>query len=189
MGDRWLMALAVVVATAGLASAADSPPDSPPASPPASSDARFFGELAYKDIATAADAARALTILVSEGTRTDEDFAECKAYLRSRSVVNHWLSDSKRDDPADKGHLAALLCRALGIKGGLWMRLLGPLPRLALHECIYLNLMITGAEYEHVGGGELVGIIDRADRFRLKEAGRRPQELQGRPSGAAEKKP
>jgi hypothetical protein len=168
------------------------PPAAPvaaPAAPPAAgSDAQFFSELGYKDTATAADAARAMTILVSEGRQGGGDFIADKQYLRDEGITSGWLEAATADKPLDKGHLAALVCRALKIKGGLWMRLFGPLPRCALRECIYLDLMVGGAEYEHVTGGELVGVIDRADRFRLKQAGHATPELQGQPGGAEEAK-
>lgn len=160
----------------------------PAAAPGAGSDAQFFSELGYKDAATAADAARAMTILVSEGRQSGGDFVADKQYLRDEGITSGWLEGATAAKPIDKGHLAALVCRALKIKGGLWMRLFGPLPRYALRECIYLDLMVRGAEYEHVTGGELVGVIDRADRFRLKKAGRATPELQGRPGGGEEAK-
>lgn len=153
----------------------------------ASSDAQFFAELGYKDVALAADVARALVILTSEGAESGADFAAAKTYLKEKGVLpDGWLDKVKPEDPVDKGHLASLICRALGIKGGLVMRLLGPVPRYALAECVYLELMARGADYCHVAGGELVGVIDRADRFRLEQAGRKPPELEGQPSGAAE---
>ena len=149
-------------------------------------DAQFFAELGYKDVATAADTARALVILASEGTEDKADFDQARAYLREKGILSGgWLDAAQADDPTDKGHLASLVCRALGIKGGLWMRLFGPVPRYALRECVYLELMTRGAEYAHVTGGELVGVVDRADRFRLARAGQETPELTGRPSGAA----
>lgn len=164
---------------AGAARAADAPG-------PADTDAQFFGELGYKDVATAADAARALAIFVSEGTESDADFDAARDYLRSKGILTGWLEKARPDDSLAKGQLASLVCRALGIKGGLWMRLFGPLPRLALRECVYLDLMVRGAEYQHVTGGELVGVIDRADRFRLAQAGKEVPIVEGRPSGTAE---
>ncbi len=152
---------------------------------PAASDARFFSELAYKDVATAADAARALVIFVSLGSRPGGDFVADKRYLRGQGATSRWLEGAAESDPLDKGHLAECLCRALDIQGGLWMRLFGPVPRYALRECVYLELMVQGAEYQHVSGGELVGVIDRADRWRLKQAGSGVPELTGEPSGAA----
>jgi hypothetical protein len=136
----------------------------------------------------AADAARAMTIFVSEGRVGGGDFVADKQYLRDQGVLSAWLERAAADDPLRKGRLATLLCRALQIKGGLWMRLFGPVPRYALQECVYLDLMVGGAEYAHVTGGELVGVIDRADRFRLKRAGQEVPELQPAPRAAAEAK-
>jgi len=189
MRGRVGRAAALILLAAGWASAA-APAAAAPAPPAASTDAQFFGELAYKDAATAADTARALAILVSEGAENGADFAAAKAYLAKRGILpDGWLDKAAADAPTDKGRLASLVCRALGIKGGLWMRLFGPLPRLALRECAYLELMAMGCDYGHVTGGELAGVIDRADRLRAREAGRPLPELEGRPSGAAAGKP
>ena len=137
------------------------------------SDAQFFAELGYKDIASAHDTARALVILTSEGKECGADFDKCRAYLRGRGLLpDGWLDKAKAEEPIDKSCLAALVCRAMNIKGGLWMHLFGPQPRLALRECVYHELMVPGADYAHVSGGELVGVIDRCDRWRAKEAGR-----------------
>ena len=153
-----------------------------------STDAAFFSELGFKDWASAADAARALTILVSEGKEDVADFEAARTYLRNRGVLpDGWLDMAKADDPTEKGNLARLVCRALHIKGGLNMQLLGPLPRLALFECIYLELMVRGAENTHVSGSELVGVIDRCDRWRTGQLSSGPQPAQAKP--AAEVKP
>ena len=148
-----------------------------------SSDAQFFAELGYKDVASAHDVARALVILASEGKECGGDFEKCKAYLRGRGILpDGWLCKAKAEDPIDKSCLAALVCRALDIKGGLWMHLFGPQPRLALRECVYHELMVSGADYAHVSGGELVGVIDRCDRWRAKEAGRELPKLPTAPA-------
>ena len=153
------------------------------------SDAQFFAELGYKTAATAADAARAFTILVSEGKETGADYEAARTYLRSRGVLpDGWLNSAKAEDPLEKGHLARLVCRAISIKGGMWMRLLGPQPRLALRECVYLELMAIGPEYQYVTGGELVGVIDRADRWRVREANHEGPKAPAKPAPAAEVK-
>jgi len=208
-------ALAAGLAMAGSSPAADTPAKAaveaaakaapPPAASPAAkpaeatktstvaggestSDAQFFAELGYKDVATAHDAARALVILASEGKECGADFEKCKAYLKSCGILpDGWLDKAKPDEGVDKSCLAALVCRTMHIKGGLWMRLLGPQPRLALKECVYHELMVSGADYAHVSGGELVGVIDRCDRWRAKEAGRELPKLSTKPV-AEEKK-
>jgi len=154
------------------------------------SDAEFFAELGYKPVATASDTARALVIFVSQGKELGGDFDACRATLRRRGILpDGWLDEAGPDDPTTKGNLARLICKAIGIQGGLWMRLLGPLPRLALHECAYLDLMESGATYRHVMGGELVGVIDRADRFRAEGTEAEVPKLEGEPSGAKEGTP
>jgi hypothetical protein len=68
------------------------------------------------------------------------------------------------------------------------MRLLGPQPRLALRECVYLELMAIGPEYQYVTGGELVGVIDRADRWRVREANHDGPKAPAKPAPAEVKK-
>jgi len=153
-------------------------------------DAQFFAELGYKPVATASDTARALVVLVSEGQELGGDYDDCRQWLRRRDILpDAWLSEAGPAEAATKGRLARLLCKALGIEGGLWMRLFGPQPRLALQECAYLDLMTRGATYRHVEGGELVGVIDRADRLRTTGSPEEIPKLEGEPSGAKEAAP
>ena len=191
MRGRLLMIAAAVLSAAGWLVAAEvavKKPAAPAAkaeAAPASSDAAFFGELGYKDVATAADTARALAILISEGKETGADFKASKACLTKRGVLpDGWLDTVEPAAPTPKGRLAVLICKALGVKGGLWMRLFGPLPRLALNECAYLEVMAAGCDYGHVTGGELVGVIDRTDRLRSIGTTHEVPDLEGEPSGA-----
>jgi len=191
-GRLFVIAVSLLLAAGGLV--AGQPAAKKPAAPAAkdeptqpSSDAQFFCELGYKDAATAADAARALTVLMSEGKQTGANFKTCKAYLTTRGLLpDGWLDKVEPSTPITKGRLAVLICKALGIKGGIWMRLLGPLPRLALNECAYLEVMPPGCDYGHVKGGELVGVIDRTDRLRSIGTRDEVPELEGQPSGAGE---
>ena len=188
-----LLILAVLAFPAAEQALAVEPPVAP-ANPtanaekaPGPSDAAFFAELGYKDTATAADAARALAILVSEGSQVGADFETAKAYLAKRGVLaDGWLAKAAADAPVSRGRLAVLICKTLGIKGGIWMRLLGPNPRLALNECAYLEVMVRGCDYGYVTGGELVGVIDRADRLRSEGTEHEVPELEGESSKATE---
>jgi hypothetical protein len=188
------------IVTWGAESAAPVPESKAPAAAPgpakagevpsiaiAGSDAQFFAELGYKDVADARDTARALMVLLSEDPAAGTDFEAARKFLREKGVLpDGWLDKAKPEDPIDKGHLASLICRALGIKGGLAMHLFGPVPRYALSECLYLQFMARGADYVHVTGGELVGVIDRADRFRQKQAGQKAPVPEKKPRGAVE---
>jgi len=188
-----LLVLAVLAFPAAEQALAVEPPAAP-ANPaantekaPGPSDAAFFAELGYKDTATAADASRALAILVSEGSQVGDDFETAKAYLAKRGVLaGGWFAKAAADAPVSRGHLAVLICKTLGIKGGIWMRMFGPNPRLALNECAYLEVMVRGCDYGYVTGGELVGVIDRADRLRSKGTQHAVPELEGHTSEATE---
>ncbi|MFO8013038.1 MAG: hypothetical protein R6X20_06995 [Phycisphaerae bacterium] len=182
-----MLAAAVLVLAAMPAVTAEPEPEAEAGDAVPETDAQFFAELGYKPVATASDTARALVILVSEGKELGGDYDACRAYLRERGILpDGWLQDAGPDEPTTKGHLARLICKALGLEGGLWMRLFGPLPRIALNECAYLDLMTRGAVYRHVMGGELVGVIDRADRFRAMGSPAEVPKLEGEPSGAKE---
>jgi len=135
---------------------------------PAETDARFFMLLSYKDVATMGDGYQAMAMLVRhEGTLTDP--AKCRDLLRERKVARaSWGDDLAA--PLPKGRLAYMVCQALGIKGGLTMRLFGPSERYCLFECKYLELMAGGAQYQHCAGGELVSVIDRADQYQVRQA-------------------
>jgi len=204
MRTGMLAAAAVLLAALPVVAAEPDPQAAPaapaegqadPAAPKANdaipeTDAQFFAELGYKPVATASDTARALVILVSEGKELGRDYDHCRAYLREHGILpDGWLDHAGPDEPTTKGRLARLLCKALVLKGGLWMRLFGPQPRIALSECAYLNLMTRGAVYRHVMGGELVGVIDRADRFRARGSPAEVPKLEGEPSGAEESAP
>jgi len=134
----------------------------------AESDAQFFMLLACKPAATLGDGYRAVALLV-RGDNQLTDQAACRKFLVERSIARAaWGDDLKA--PLSKGRLAYLVCQALGLKGGLTMRLIGPTERYCLLECAYLNLMVGGTDYKHVTGVELVSVIDRADRYRAEHS-------------------
>jgi len=141
---------------------------------PGDTDAEFFMALSYKQVAMMDDGYKAVALL-SRGQFDLRDAAAARDYLVGSKIARSgWPATA--DAPLTKGRLAYMVCQALGIKGGVTMRLFGPSQRYCLAECQYLELMTGGAEYEHVTGGELVSVIDRADQYRQsKEQAAAPQ--------------
>lgn len=134
---------------------------------PAESDAQFYMLLAYKDMATLGDAYQAVAMLANADNKL-LPAEECRKSLVERKIARQdWGSDLKA--PCTKGKLAYMVCQALGIKGGLTMRLFGPSQRYCLFECQYLELMAQGATYQNCTGGELVAVVDRADEYRTEK--------------------
>ena len=116
--------------------------------------AHLLNKMGYKAVA-----------LLSRGQFDLRDAAAARDYLVGSKIARSgWPTAA--DAPLTKGRLAYMVCQALGIKGGVTMRLFGPSQRYCLAECQYLELMTGGADYEHVTGGELVSVIDRADQYR-----------------------
>ena len=134
---------------------------------PGETDAEFFMSLSYKRVAMVDDGYRAVAIL-ARGKDDLKEPGKCRDFLLERKIaLQKW--GLAPDEPLTKGKLAYMVCQALGIKGGVTMRLFGPSQRYCLFECEYLELMTGGAPYEHVTGGELVSTIDRADQHKLAE--------------------
>ncbi|MBN2581842.1 MAG: hypothetical protein JXL80_02160 [Planctomycetes bacterium] len=148
---------------------------------PGETDAEFFMTLSYKQVAMMDDACKAVALLV-RGQFDMKDAAACRDFLVERKIArSSWPTAA--DAPLTKGRLAYMVCQALGIKGGVTMRLFGPSQRYCLAECEYLELITGGADYEHVTGGELVSVIDRADQYR--QAKGQAAEPQAAPEAAA----
>ena len=134
---------------------------------PAESDAQFYMLLAYKQMATLGDAYQAVGMLANGDSKL-LPAEDCRKSLVERKIAREdWGNDLKA--PVTKGKLAYMVCQALGIKGGVTMRLFGPTQRYCLFECLYLELMVQGSTYQNCTGGELVATIDRADEYRTEK--------------------
>ncbi len=69
------------------------------------------------------------------------------------------------------------VCKALGIRGGLTMRIFGISERYGFRECTYLGLVPGGSQWDKVSGSELVGILAHAADYREKLRPKEKEEL------------
>ena len=161
--------LCVLAVAVGLASCAR-PTTTPAPTAPAASAAEPGGgaaQLAYnlsqKTWCTNDDAC-SLVLLFTQGQDSYTDFAARLEKLEAQGLVqSHW--NLQADDSVTKGTLAYMLCRALNIRGGLFMHIL-PNRRYAYREAVYQKLMLRGSENEPLTGPEAIGILGRAARLR-----------------------
>jgi len=65
-------------------------------------------------------------------------------------------------EPLRKGQVAYMLCKALDMKGGLWLRLLGLSQRYALRELVYERVMVPGNVQDFMSGKELISTLNQA---------------------------
>ena len=117
-----------------------------------------------KDRAEAGDALR-LFLALSKGAPVEGTFDALRKEAVDRGLADAgWeLADGK---PVDKGTVAYLLVKTLGIKGGLTMAVFGPSRRYAFRECLYLKLISGGTPGEFVSGRELLDILTAAERWK-----------------------
>ena len=73
------------------------------------------------------------------------------------------------DEPADhaieRGTLAVALVRALSIRGGVTMSVLGPSPRYAVRELQYLDIYPVSSPNQTFKGSEFLSILSRAEDY------------------------
>jgi hypothetical protein len=103
---------------------------------------------------------------------------------RVQTLKSHKMLPNDFNEPADmgikRGTLAYALCQALGIKGGVTMRVLGPNGRYAVRELQFMNLYPSGSQQQTFSGTEYVGIMGRIEDFQRGDSALKPaSESQG----------
>ena len=124
-------------------------------------------KLAFKKWCTNAEAC-SMMLYLTEGEDRGETLEQKQQLLKSKGILpGDW--DLSATEPVRKGTLALMLCRALDIKGGLFMHLVGG-SRYAYRETVYLELMQGGSEREYLTGPEVVDIMGRVARMKQAPA-------------------
>jgi hypothetical protein len=120
-----------------------------------------------KDRAGAGDACRLILALVKDAP-AEGDFEAVRKEAVERGLLDAgW--ELAENAPVTKGTVAYMLVKALGIKGGLTMSVLGPTRRYAFRECVYLRLISGGTPGEYMTGRELIDVLSAAELY--KQAG------------------
>lgn len=108
-----------------------------------------------------------MVLLLIDGEDRYQNFMDRLIALDAKGVTqSSW--EIEADEPVTKGTLAYMLCRALGLKGGVMLRLI-PCRRYAYREALNYGLMAKGSAREPLTGPEAVGILGRAARMKEGE--------------------
>jgi len=134
----------------------------------AHADTSFFRSLLKKDRATFADACRIMAMLHSK-SRDAAGFKQDLRVLRKAGVAPVKIMKPK-GEPVTVGEVSFMLCKTLGIKGGLTMRVFGTSKRYAYRECVHLGLVPNVSQRRYVSGEELVGIAGLAEEYMRAES-------------------
>jgi hypothetical protein len=104
-------------------------------------------------------------LLILLGENADLDLPAQARLLKEKRVITERIAAISWEEPLDKGLAAQLFCRALGIKGGLIMRLFGIRPRTAFNELVFLRLMPQGSQHEILNGREFLVLFANARKY------------------------
>ena len=115
---------------------------------------RYFEELLAKPRAQYADLVYVLTAFFGLEKKYP-DFASEYTYLKTIGLIDTSLSPCVAC-PVRRAELAIPFCKALRIKGGIWLKLFGLTKRYAHKELVYERIMFPGSGDEYISGKELV---------------------------------
>jgi len=143
----------------------------------AQADTGFFRKLLKAPKTSVLDAYRGIAYLVLDAAARQEaekagTYEAYRSALLAADVISgQW--DYQPDDPATKGLLGYLACRAIPLRGGLTIRLFGLSQRYALLECIDQEIIDRGGTHKSINGRELLSILKAIEDEMIK---RTPQE-------------
>jgi hypothetical protein len=130
-----------------------------------SPEAFLHEHLPSQSVVTVAEAYRAM-VMLAEGQDQFNSFGGREEYLLSRQITRpEWKL--QRDMAIDRGSVAYMVMRIIGIRGGVNSNVYGRLGiadrRYAVRELAYRDLMTNAPPYRLVSGPELVDLMGNAD--------------------------
>jgi hypothetical protein len=103
-------------------------------------------------------------LLYADGTDESADYAARVATLKARKMLPKAF-DQPGTAAVRRGTLAVALMRLLNQRGGVTTTLLGPTPRYAVRELMFLNVYPPSTPNQSFTGNEFVGIIGRVEDY------------------------
>jgi hypothetical protein len=132
----------------------------------------FFRGLNDKPVAEFRDLV-AVVHMLTRNAQEEKPFEQLRAELVVEGILpGDWTY--KPESPVTKGMAAYGVVGALskvregehGVTGGLTLMVTGNSERYALRECVYRGIVMPGYQGRYVKGGELLGILARAQAYR-----------------------
>jgi hypothetical protein len=123
----------------------------------------FWHALTDQPVASNDEAFHGL-LLYSDGKDECPDYADRVALLKQKK----WLPAGWYEPAVDgvrRGTVAVALVKILHDKGGVTMHIVGPIPRYAVRELMFLNVYPPSTPNQSFSGNEFVGIIGRVEDY------------------------
>jgi hypothetical protein len=136
----------------------------------------YFRHLITKNVAQQGDACMSVAVMLNIDDEAGDLDSQIKA-LNERGIIPKKIAaDFDPSQPLRKGVAAHMFCKALGIKGGVVLRLFGVSQRYALKELVFENIMFPGYDRDLVSGKELVLILTEAVNYLAAKQGKTQQD-------------
>lgn len=123
----------------------------------------FWHTLASRKLATNDEAFHGM-LLYLDGNDPAANYNERVKLLKSRKMLAASFNEPA-NEAATRGTLSVPIVRALQIKGGLMMHIVGPNPRYATRELQYMGLYPPSSPNQIFSGTEFVGIVGKLDDY------------------------
>lgn len=131
--------------------------------PKADQELDFLAEVEKMNAITNNDAVHAF-LLLQDGDDAQPDYAARRAEAIRRGWMDRGTS-TNANEAARVGWMATAGCLVMQIKGGLSMRVFGPVPRYAVRELIFMEILPLRTENQVLSGSEFVDYLNRLDRI------------------------
>jgi hypothetical protein len=121
-------------------------------------------------------------LLLQDGDDTFGDYAG----RVKEGVRRGWIPKGEprlANEAARVGWMATAGCVVMNVKGGLTMRVIGPAPRYATKELVYMEILPLRTENQVLTGSEFVDYLNRLQRIAGKNRRERPDSPLGVPAG------
>jgi len=131
--------------------------------PKADQELDFLAEVEKMNAITNNDAVHAF-LLLQDGADAQPDYASRRAEAIRRGWMDRGAS-TIANEAAHVGWMATAGCMVMQIKGGVSMHLFGPVPRYAVRELIFMEILPLRTENQVLSGSEFVDYLNRLDRI------------------------
>jgi hypothetical protein len=128
----------------------------------------FYHTLAGRSMASNDEAFHAM-LLFLHGEDPAEDYSGRVAAMNTNNLIPAGF-DRPAEEAATKGTMAVIAVSVLKIKGGLTMRLFGPVPRYALRELHQMGLFPPGSSVNQtISGSEMLTVIGKIEDYQIQQ--------------------
>lgn len=129
----------------------------------AESQLNFWHSLAGRPVTSNDEAFHGL-LLYLDGQDPAETYEQRVRRLKDRGMLPADFA-APAEEAVQRGTLAVAICRHLGLKGGLMMRLTKAAPRYAVRELEFVEVYPPSSPNQTFSGNEFVGIIGRLEDY------------------------